>query len=94
MGYMTLFQGSEIHHLNSGLKITHDMYMKSYFMLPLKLTPDRRASEGHTSLPENGNIRMETPFSKTLPESITFLLYLEYDSRVLVNLARKLTTDF
>jgi hypothetical protein len=70
------------------------MYINGYFMLLFDLTPDRGASEGHTSLPENGNIWIELLFSKLLPESITCLLYLEYDSIVLINLALKITTDF
>ena len=27
MGYRTLFEGSSIHHSNTGLQITHDMYI-------------------------------------------------------------------
>jgi hypothetical protein len=59
MGYRTLFEGSGIHHSNSGLQITHDMYINCYFMLLFYLTPDRSASEGHASRPDNGNIRVE-----------------------------------
>ena len=35
-------------------------------MLLFHLTPDRGASECYTSLPENGNIRIELLFSKPL----------------------------
>jgi len=87
MGYRTHFEGSDIHHSNSGLQITH-MYINGYFITLFDLTPDRSASEAHTSLPENGNIRIELQFSKPLPESITCLLYLEYESTVLVNFSR------
>jgi len=49
MGYRTLFEGSGIHHTNSELQITHDIYMNVYFMLLFDLTPDQRTSEaiGH-----------------------------------------------
>jgi hypothetical protein len=63
-------------------------------MLLFDLTPDLRASEGHKTLPDNGDIRIALLFSKTFPETITCLLYLEYDSTVLVNLTRKVKTDF
>jgi len=76
-GYRTLFKGSGIHHLNSGLKITHDMYINVYFMQLFVLTNDRAASEGHTSHPDNGNNRVELKFSKPLPETITCIFYLE-----------------
>ena len=42
----------------------------------------------------NGNVRIDLLFSKPLPESITCLLYVEYDSIVLINLALKITVDF
>ena len=51
MGYRTLFEASGIHYSNSGLQITHDMYVNGYFVLLFDLTPDRAASEGHTSHP-------------------------------------------
>ena len=59
MGYKTLFEGSGIHHSNSGLQVTHDMYIGGFFMLLFVLTPDRGASKGHMSHPDNGNIRIE-----------------------------------
>ena len=94
MGYRTLFEVSGIHHSNTGLLITPDMYINGFFMLLFDLTPDHGASGAHTSLPENGNIRIELQFSRPLPESITCLLYIEYDSIVLINFSRKFTTDF
>jgi len=94
MGYRTLFEASGIHHSNSGLQITHDMYVNGYFMLLFDLTPDGRASEGHTSHPDNGNIKVELKFSKPLPEPITCILYLEFDNSVRIDYARKVSTDF
>jgi len=94
MGYRTLFEVSEIHHLNSGLQITHDMYIHGYLMLLFDLTPDRNASEGHISHPDNGNIRVELKFRKPLPEAITFIFYFEYDISVRVDTTRTVTTDF
>jgi hypothetical protein len=46
-------------------------------MLLFDLTPDRAASEGHISLPDQGNIRLELRFDKPLPDVVTCLLYLE-----------------
>ena len=94
MDYRTLFEVPGIHHSNTYLQITHDMYINGYFMLLLDLTPDHVASEAHTSLPENGYIRIELQFSRPLPDAITCLLYLEYNSTVLTNFSRKFTTDF
>jgi hypothetical protein len=94
MGYRTLFEGSGIHHANRGLQITHDMYINGYFMLLFDLTPDRAASEDHTSYPDNGNIRVELKFSKALPDPITCIFYLEFDNSVQIDYLRRVTKDF
>ena len=78
MGYRTLFDESGIHHSKTGLQMTHDIYLNGYFMLLFGLPRDRRASEGHMSLPENGIIRLELKFNKPLPEATTCLLHLEF----------------
>ena len=82
MGHRTLFEGSGIHQSYTGIHETHEMYIKVYFMLLIDHTSEQGATEGH------GNIRIELLFSKTLPESITCLLYLQYESTVRVNLSR------
>ena len=58
MAYSTLFDASGIHHSNSGLQITHDINSR-VFSTTLDPTPDRGASEGHSSYPDSGNIRIE-----------------------------------
>ena len=94
MGYRTLFQGSGIHHSNSGLQITLDKYVNGFFMLLFDLKLDHAASEGHTSNPVNGHIRLELKYGKGLPDSMSVFLYLEYDNSVLIDAIRNVTTDF
>jgi len=77
MGYRTLFEGSGIHHSNSGLQITPDKYINGFFMLVFDLTSDLAASEGHTSDPVTGNIRLGLKFGKDIPNPISVLFYLE-----------------
>ena len=67
MDYRALFEESGMHHWNSGIQITHDMFINIYFMLLFYLTPDSGASECHTSIPENGNIRIELLFANHYP---------------------------
>jgi len=83
MGYRTLFEASGINHSNSGMQITHDMHINGYYMLLFDIRPDRSASEGHTSRPENGNIGIQLKINKPIPATITSLLYLEFDNSVL-----------
>jgi hypothetical protein len=94
LAYKTLFEGTGIHHSNSGLQITHDMYINGYFMLLYDLTPDRTASDGHTSPQEGGTIRIELTFKEGLKEAITCLLYLENDNSVRLDYSRTVTKDF
>ena len=94
MAYRTLFEGSGILHSNSGLQISHASFLNGYLMLLFDLTPDRGASEGHTSHPDRGNIRIEGGFAKALPVVTTYLLYLEYDSCVSVDSSLNVTRDF
>jgi hypothetical protein len=70
------------------------MYIAGYLMLLFDLTPVRAASEGHTSHPDNGNIRIELKFVKDLPDAITCLLYVEYDNSVPIDYSRTVSTYF
>ena len=63
-------------------------------MLVFDLTPDLAASEGQISDPAHGDIRIEMKFGKPLPDPLVCLLYLEYDSAVLIDAMRQVTTDF
>jgi len=63
-------------------------------MLLFDLTTDRGASEGHNPQPDNGNIRMELKFAKSLPEPITCIFYLEYDNSIPIDNSRTVSTDF
>ena len=63
-------------------------------MLLFDPTPDLGASEIYSSHMENGNIRLELKFSKTLPEWITCLLYIEFDNSIRLDFFRNVSTDF
>jgi len=86
-GYRTLFEGSGIHHSNSGLQITPAM-------LVFDLTPDLAASKEHASDSTHGHIRLDLKFRKFVPEPLVCLLYLEYDGSIIIDALRKVTTDF
>jgi hypothetical protein len=91
IAYRTLFGGSGVHHSNAGLQITYDMYIAGYLILLFDLTPDRAASEGHTSYPDNGSIRKEVKFAKALPDAITCLLYMGFDNTVRIHYSKRWT---
>jgi hypothetical protein len=91
MACRTLYEGSGIHHSNSGPRITPDTYINGCFVLLFDSTPDRAASSSHTWHPDNGNIHIELIFAKTFPDAITCPLYLEYGGSVLIDDSRSVT---
>ena len=94
LAYNNLFEGSGICHSNAGLQVTHRMFITGYFILLFDLTADRPASEGHISLPDQGNIRVELQFDKPLSEDMTCLLYLEYDNCLCIDKLSTVSADF
>jgi len=54
MGYRTMFEASGIHHSNSGLQITHDMYINGYL---IPHVPDIQAFIRRKSTVSNYNKR-------------------------------------
>ena len=69
MSYQTLFSGLVTHHENRGIQITPIQFMKGSFMFIFDLTRDGCVSDGHSSLPDNGNIRIEFKFEEALAEA-------------------------
>ena len=49
---------------------------------------------GHTSLPENSNIRLVFKLDKTFTKAVKILLYQELDASFQIDRQRKVTTDF
>jgi hypothetical protein len=94
MVYQTLFRGLGIHHGNAFHLISPYKFINGPFMFVFNLPPDGCPSNGHTSLPDNGNIGMELKFDGTLAEAMTFLLYLQYDASVQIGKLRNVSTDF
>ena len=94
MGYRTLFEGSGIHHSNSGLQINPAMYINGFLMLVFDLTPGLAASEGHASDSAHGHIRLDLKFRKAMPDPLVCLLYLEYDGSIIKDALRTVNTDF
>jgi hypothetical protein len=89
-----MLSGVGIHHGNTGIQITVAQIMKGPFMLIFDLTPDGCASDVHTRLPDNGNIRIELKFDEALTEALTILLYQEFDASIRIDELRIVLTDF
>ena len=80
MGNRTLFEVSVIYHSNTGLQITHDVYINGYFLLLFDVTHDRARRRVVRPTPKNSKFRIEMKSNKPLPEAISCLLYVEFDN--------------
>ena len=85
MAYQTLFRGLGIHHDSTGIQITPTEFMKGSFMLIFDLTPDGCGSDGHTSLPDKGIIRIQLKLDDALAEAVTIQLYQEFDASIQID---------
>ena len=94
MAYQTLVRGLGIQHGNTGIHITPPHFKKGSFMVIFDLTPDGCASDGHTSLPNNGNHHIELKCDEAHSEAVTILLYREFDSSIQIDRLRNIRTDF
>jgi hypothetical protein len=63
-------------------------------MLVFDLTPDLGASGAHTSHFPQRSIQIDLPFAEALPDTVTFLMYLEFHNYVQINALKQVFTDF
>jgi hypothetical protein len=94
MAYQTLFSGFGIHLNNTGNHTTPAQFVNGSFMLIFHLTSHGCASDGHTSLSDNGNFHIELKFDEALTADETILLYQELDASIQMERLRNVMTDF
>ena len=82
LAYNTLFEESGKRYSKVELQVIHDMFIAGYITQLFDLKTDRDDSEGHISLLDKGNIRLQLQFDQPFPEAVTCILYLEYDNSV------------
>jgi len=91
--YETLSSSTGIHHEDRAHMITLEMFTKGFYVLGFDQTPDREAGEEHTSLPRQGNVRIEACFEKPLPEPVTCILYAEFPGHIEIDHSRNFTAE-
>lgn len=87
-GYNTLFTGTGYHYHDGGHQITKQMFDNGYFLLAFDLTADHQYDGEHNSPLKQGSIRIEGRFEEALKESITCLVYSEFDSNITIDQSR------
>uniref|UniRef100_A0A336MPY8 CSON004537 protein n=1 Tax=Culicoides sonorensis TaxID=179676 RepID=A0A336MPY8_CULSO len=79
-GYETLFSGTGINFADKGHLITPQLYKDCYFLLMFDLTADHSYNSDCTHMFNEGTVRIEGTFKEALPETVTCLLYCEFDA--------------
>lgn len=86
--YHSIFTGSGIGSKNAGNLITPEFYSHGAWMVCADLTPDASGNIAHTSIPNNGVLRVEATFGHEIDVALTCLCLLEYDAVLEVNKER------
>lgn len=78
--YSSLFQANGILHANEGNAVTMEQFTNGYTLLAFDLTSDLSGSSSCKSLLDQGTIRIEARFEEALNNTITCLVFLEFDA--------------
>lgn len=92
--YHSLFEGSNINHSDIGNNISRSDYPKGYALLAIDFTPDLCSSATHVSLPKTGSLRIDVRFTNPLPQSITAIIFAEFDGLIEIDQYRNVVTDY
>lgn len=88
-GYSNLFKNVGIHYHNHGNLIKKEFFDAGCFLLCFDLTNDQSFSDQCANLLNQGSIRIDARFSSPLPNTVTCLVYTEYDASIEIDRSRQ-----
>lgn len=92
--YHSLFEGSNINHSDIGNNISRADYPNGYALLAVDFTPDLCSSATHVSLPKTGSLRIDVRFDAALAQSVTAIIFTEFDGLIEIDQYRNVVTDY
>jgi hypothetical protein len=92
--YNSLFSGCGIHYSDAGNDISHSEYPLGYFLTVFDLTSDLSSSGSHWNIQKNGSLRIEFRFSQAIQESVTVIIFSEFDNLIEIDKNRQVTLDY
>lgn len=84
--YYTLFDQLNVRKLDRGNQITKELYNNGMFMLGYDLTADHNSTCNNRL--ESGTLRLDAKFAENIKHPITVLVYLQFDSYLLIDANR------
>lgn len=91
--FNSLLIGSEKLTSNKGIYINRDEFSKGYTLYAFDLTPDL-CDGSHLNLIHQGNLRVELKFAKSLPKTVSMLIYAEFQNVLEITKSRSVLCDF
>jgi hypothetical protein len=76
-----------------GIHLSREEFSKGYALYTFDLTPDL-CDGPHLNLQRQGNLRVEIKFSKALGETISVLIYAEFENVIEITKSRHVLCDF
>lgn len=92
--YHTLFSGSGVHFADTGNTISLEEYPNGYCLTAFDLTPDLSCNEPHWNIIKSGTLRAEIRFAEPLANTITLIVFAEFDNIIEVDKNRNVIIDY
>jgi len=95
--YLGLYQTLNQMNPDPTFTLDHNSYSQGNVMFGFNFAPDLSDGcgiIGHLNAIRRGSLRLELKFKKPLPNSITVLLYCEFDNLIEINSERQVAADF
>ena len=91
--YMSLFEGTNSWYTNDGLSIDKLEYGKGYTIFAFDLTADQ-CEDDHFLNQNSGNIRLEAKFENVLTETVSVLIYADFNNTLEITQNRQILFDY
>lgn len=89
--YFQFFKQLNFHRFDRSNQVTRDLYNNGLFLLAYDLTPDRGVD--CANILQGGAIRLSGKFTKPLANSITAIVYMQFDADLGIDKARNVYTQ-
>lgn len=95
LSYINTFRGVGIGAQDDGYHISRDEYgAGGYILHAFDLTPDGSASLHQWNLRRNSLIEISIGFAKSIPETLSCIVFGEFQNLIEIDINRRVTTDF
>lgn len=92
--YNTLFSDSGILFSDAGNNISYSEYKNGYCLTVFDLTADMSCRDQHWNIIKSGTLRFEVRFGAALTQTITAVIYSEFDNLIEIGENRTVSIDY